>query len=122
MNEQQGCTLLARVFSEHGYNLQLNVSFDEDGVSFNIDGWDPVARVGFEYMTREIHANTGISDFADLDDKERDLLENKIREGSLFIFVIDEKYLDTEEELQWAATQFLERVAAIRAERDTGRA
>ena len=53
LTEMQGCDLLARLFSKRGYTIERNVMFREYGVEFHIDGWDPRARVGFEFLTSE---------------------------------------------------------------------
>ncbi len=53
LSEFEGCSLLARLFSDRGYTIERNVMFREYGVEFHIDGWDKEARVGFEFLTSE---------------------------------------------------------------------
>lgn len=53
LSETEGCNLLARLFTKRGYAIKRNLQFREYGVEFHIDGWDPQARVGFEFLTSE---------------------------------------------------------------------
>src|SRR5690606_8488194 len=53
IREDEGCTILHRVFEGRGYRIDRDVRLALGPVSFTADGWDPRARVGFEYMTRE---------------------------------------------------------------------
>ena len=65
VSEAEGCKLLARLFRARGYAIKRNVSFNEYGVSFDIDGWDAAARVGFEFMSseQEDHVDLSLAEF-----------------------------------------------------------
>jgi len=84
LNETEGCDLLARLFTKRGYAIKRNVQFREYGVEFHIDGWDPKARVGFEFLTSED------DDHDDLTLEEYKTLTAAQRRGELALFIIDE--------------------------------
>jgi hypothetical protein len=108
LTESQGCQVLQRVFAERGYHVQADVPFREGGVSFDADGWDPVARVGFEYLTSEA------GDREDLDAAEMAELDARMGRGELFFFIMDGGLVSTAEDLAWAAHHFLDEVARRR--------
>lgn len=110
LDEAGGCEVLARVFAQRGFSIQRNVTFAEQGVEFVADGWDPKARVGFEYLT---HA---AGDHLDLTDDEMAKLVARMEAGELFFFVIDETDIESADELAWAANRFLDEVARRRGE------
>lgn len=105
LSETEGCNLLARLFKSRGYSIARNVPFRESGVSFHIDGWDPKARVGFEFLTSEDE------DHDDLTLGEFKTLMMAQQRGELSVFVIDEFEPLTAAELLAAANTFLDEVA-----------
>jgi len=109
LDEDEGCAVLLRVFVERGYRPVRDVRFAEGDVTFDIDGWDAEARVGFEYMTR--HAG----DHDDLTQEELGVLEARMRRGELFVFIVDETDIADAGELEWAAHRFLDEVQRRRA-------
>ena len=110
LDEAAGCDVLARVFAARGFSIQRDVTFSEGDVEFVADGWDPDARVGFEYMTHEA------GDRRDLTDDELARLGARMEAGELFFFVIDEMEIATADDLEWAANHFLDEVARRRGE------
>lgn len=102
--EVLGCQLLERAFVSRGYRIVRDFRFDEDGITCSLDGWDPDARVGFEYLTR--HGG----DHEDLDKDELGRLSARIERGELYLFVIDEIHLEPGPELERAAGLFLDEV------------
>ncbi len=109
LNEAQGCAILADVFQARGYAIARDVDFDEGGISFNIDGWDAAARVGFEFRTSEA------GDKDDLTVDEWALLATAIERGDLYIFVIDDLTVVDESDLRLYADRFLAEVGVRRA-------
>jgi len=105
LSETEGCDLLARLFTKRGYALKRNVQFREYGVEFHIDGWDPKARVGFEFLTSEDE------DHDDLTLEEYKTLTAAQRRGELALFVIDEVEPVSAEALVAEAHEFLDEVA-----------
>jgi len=105
LSEIEGCDLLARLFRARGYTLQRNVHFREYGVEFHIDGWDPKARVGFEFLTSED------DDHDDLTLEEYKTLTAAQRRGDLALFIIDEVEPVSAEALVAEAHEFLDEVA-----------
>jgi hypothetical protein len=76
--------MLKAKFEAAGFHITENVSFDEGGVCFEIDGFDAGARVGYEYVTAEA------GDGWDVDDSVKAALEARRKKGELFILVVDE--------------------------------
>lgn len=105
LSETQGCDLLTRLFTKRGYAIKRNVQFREYGVEFHIDGWDPRARVGFEFLTSEDE------DHDDLTLEEYKALTAAQRRGELALFVIDEVEPLSAQALAAEAHEFLDEVA-----------
>ena len=105
LSETQGCDLLSRLFTKRGYAIKRNVQFREYGVEFHIDGWDPQARVGFEFLTSEDE------DHDDLTLDEYKELSAAQRRGELAVFIIDEVEPFSAEDLAAEAHEFLDEVA-----------
>lgn len=108
LTESQGCAVLRESFLAAGYNIADNVPFAEGGVSFNVDGYDPVARVGFEFITTEA------GDRSELSQEMIAQVEQRIAKGELFILLVDEYDVETADELRLHAERFLDMVAARR--------
>lgn len=105
ISELEGCDLLARLFRARGYTLVRNHPFREYGVEFHVDGWDPQARVGFEFLTSED------DDHVDLTIEEYQTLAAAQRRGELALLVIDEVEPLSLAELAAEAHEFLDAVA-----------
>lgn len=105
LTETEGCNLLARLFTKRGYAIKRNLQFREYGVEFHIDGWDPKARVGFEFLTSED------DDHDDLTLDEYKALTAAQRRGELALFIIDEVEPLSAEALSAEAHEFLDEVA-----------
>ena len=108
LTEAQACTILKRIFESRGFSIQENILFAEEEVSFTADGWDPAARVGYEFLSHEA------GDHEDLSPEEIRTLGTWIESGRVYFFIIDEKQVADEAELAWAANAFLDEVARRR--------
>jgi hypothetical protein len=111
LSEAEGCDLLARVFRARGYAIKRDVTFNELGVRFRIDGWDARARVGFEFLSSEAH------DHDELTLGEFKRLMAAQQRGELAIFVVDESEQLSQGDLAASATEFLDEFAATRGPR-----
>jgi hypothetical protein len=111
LSEAAGCALLTKLFRARGYSIRRNVAFREKGISFDIDGWDAKARVGFEFLSSEK------DDHDDLSLQEFELLKDAEQRGEFFIFVVDEVEPLSAAALRDAAESFLDDVAAARKPR-----
>jgi len=111
LSETEACDLLAKVFRGRGYDIQRNIPFSEYGASFHIDGWDPKARVGYEFLSSEDE------DHDDLSLKEYQALMVAQMRGELALFVIDEVEPLSAKDLRETAEEFLDEVASARAAR-----
>lgn len=105
LSEKDGVTLLTRAFKAAGYRIENNVVFDEDGVVFDVDGWDAAARVGFEYRTSEA------DDKHDLTDDELSRLGARIERGELTLLIVDDVRVPDEATMLEFAQQFLKLIA-----------
>ncbi len=111
VSEIRACDLLARLFKARGYAVKRNVMFREYGVEFHADGWDPRARVGFEFLSSED------DDHDDLSLVEYKALMAAQQRGELALFIIDEVEPLSAAELARAAEEFLDEVADAAAMR-----
>lgn len=109
LREEDGCRILKGVFERRGFAIVEGFPFREGDVAFTVDGWDPSARVGYEFMT------TADQDHEDLQPDELLRLHEWVKAGKLFLFIIDETDIQGEEELAAAAEAFLDEVEARRA-------
>ena len=105
LSETQGCDLLARLFRSRGYSIVRNIPFREYGVEFHIDGWDAVARVGFEFLSSEDE------DHDDLSLAEYKALMMAQQRGELSLFIIDEVEPLSAADLAATVNDFLDEVA-----------
>jgi hypothetical protein len=105
VSETKACDLLARLFKARGYAVTRNVMFREYGVEFHADGWDPRARVGFEFLSSED------DDHDDLSLTEYKALMAAQQRGELALFIIDEVEPLSAADLARAAEEFLDEVA-----------
>jgi hypothetical protein len=110
MTEQSACALLKARFEKAGYAIEENVAFDEDGVAFEVDGFDADKRVGYEYITDEA------GDTWDVDNEVIAKLAARRDAGELFILVVGESEAPDAAALGRAADLFLGQLAEI--ERD----
>lgn len=109
LSEARGCEVLKSLFEARGFRIAEDFPFREGRVAFNVDGWDPGARVGYEYMT---HA---ARDHADLEPDELLQISEWNQAGHLYLFIVDETEVDSEDELSAAANAFLDEVEQRRA-------
>ena len=115
LSETKACDLLARLFRARGFTIVRNIPFQEYGVSFHIDGWDPKARVGFEFLTSEDE------DHDDLSLREYQTLMAAQQRGELSLFILDEVGPLSAVDLTAMADDFLDEVEEAAAARKAGR-
>lgn len=84
MTERDACALLKARFEQAGYAIAENITLDEQGVNFEVDGYDADKRVGYEYVTEEA------GDSWDVDGDVIDALNAARRAGELFVLVVNE--------------------------------
>lgn len=101
MEERVACALLKQRFEAAGFTIEDNRPFDEDGVRFEIDGFDPRHRVGYEYATDEA------GDSWDVDDAVIAALGERHRRGEVHVLVLREADAPDAETLGRAADTFL---------------
>ena len=101
MDERSACALLKQRFQAAGFTIEDNRTFDEDGIRFEIDGFDPDRRVGYEYLTEEA------GDSWDVDEAVIAALEERRKRGDLHILIIDETHAPDPASLATAADTFL---------------
>lgn len=102
MDEREGSEALALCFAEAGLKIERDYRFREGGVDVSLDGFDPVARIGFEFITTEA------GDRAEFTAAVIEELETRMRAEELFVFLIDEAHVPGAETLLGAARAFLD--------------
>lgn len=107
IDERTGCALLKERFTQAGYDIQDNYAFAEGDVVFQMDGFDPARRVGFEYITTEA------GDRQELHPGLLSALEQRLSQGHLHVLLIDEDEVDGAEALRQAADRFLAHVRGL---------
>ncbi len=101
MTERDACALLKQRFEAAGFHIAENIPFEEDGVRFEIDGFDADRRVGYEYLTNEA------GDSWDVDGAVIAALDARRKVGELHVLVVDEADAPDAELLGAAADTFL---------------
>lgn len=109
MTEAEGAALLKGLFEAAGYQIAERFTFDEEGVFAELDGWDAVARVGYEYITSEA------GDRLEFTPRALAALERRMKKNELFVLLIDEHDVEGGAALTLAAEAFLREVAARKA-------
>lgn len=102
MEERAACAQLKKRFEAAGFRIKENQAFDEDGVRFDIDGFDAERRVGYEYVTQEA------GDGWDVDDDVIAELAERHKRGVLHVLVVDEADAPDAAALDAAIDAFLE--------------
>lgn len=105
MNEREGTALLKARFEAAGYRIREGFRYQSGGVSFSMDGFDPDARVGFEYVT------TAAGDRAEITPEVVAHLERRMRAGEIAVLLLDEREAPSKDLLEFAAARFLAAVA-----------
>lgn len=101
VEERAACALLKQRFEAAGFTIEENRAFEEDGIRFEIDGFDARHRVGYEYVTSEA------GDSWDVDDGVIAALADRRRRGDLHVLVVAETEVPDAEMLGSAVDRFL---------------
>jgi len=107
--------VLKRSFEARGLAIAENQPFDEDGVAFEIDGFDPARRVGYEYVTEEA------GDSWDVDERVIAALEDRRQKGELFVLILHETDARDEAAIEARATAFLDEVLKPKAKKSAAK-
>lgn len=108
LDETTGTALLKERFERAGYKIWSNYPWQSDGVSAQLDGYDPEGKVGYEFIT------TAAGDRAEVTPELLQSLERCAEEGRAFVLLIDEVDAPDEAALAEAADRFLAEVAKRR--------
>jgi hypothetical protein len=101
IGEARGRAILARRFQAAGLELVADHPITLAGTVILLDGFDPVRRIGFEYVTTEA------GDREELTPEVQGELEARAARGELCVLLLDENQLMTEAMLERAADRFL---------------
>jgi hypothetical protein len=107
IDERTGTSLLFARFEAAGLSLESAYQMTLAGRTVRLDGFDPHKRVGFEYIT------TAAGDREEMTAEVVGELEAKMRRGDLYVLLVDEREVASEEALTRAADHFL-RVVSVR--------
>ena len=84
LSESEGVRLLREEFVRAGLSIEEGAPFEVDGVVLSLDGYDPVHRVGFEFVTAEAGDRKAFT--ADV----LEGLEQKMERGEAWVLLVDE--------------------------------
>lgn len=102
VEERAACAQLKQRFEAAGFHIKENQLFDEDGVRFEIDGFDADRRVGYEYVTEEA------GDGWDVDEDVIAVLAERRKRGELHVLIVDEADAPDTASLDEAIDEFLD--------------
>ena len=108
MEERKACDHLKRRFEQAGFRIADNVELDDDGVRFEVDGFDAERKVGYEYVTAEA------GDGWDVDADVIATLAERHQTGSLHILVLDEDAAPDAAAIDRAVDKFLAEVKSAK--------
>ena len=101
LSESEGARLLREVFVEAGFPVQEGYPFEVAGRTVSLDGYDPVSRVGFEFVTAQA------GDRGSFGEEVVAALERTMAAGEAFILLVDEWDVTDASDLTIAAGRFL---------------
>jgi len=93
LDETTGRLILKAAFEAQGYQITENYILHGPQSTVELDGYDPVARVGYEYSTR--------ADGLDLE-----LVDGLMAQNDCRLFVIDEDLADDAQDILSAVFEF----------------
>lgn len=105
IDEESGRRILRRAFSDAGYQIEEDYPLQIAGTVILIDGYDSVRRVGYEYVTTEA------GDRRNIDERVLTELNRMNRQRLLHILLLDERFIESEEELAYACDAYLEELS-----------
>jgi hypothetical protein len=109
MTEEAGCALLKSRFEKAGYTIAERYKLAIGGTEIELDGFDPVGRIGYEYITTEA------GDRSEITPAVMAALEAAMLRDELYVLLIDEIDAPDERLLTLAADRFLAAAGARRA-------
>lgn len=101
IDERTGCAVLREAFEAAGVAVREHCPLDVAGATIHLDGFDPLRRVGYEYIT------TQAGDRAEITPEIVAELEASMRRGDLFVLLVDEREVASAAVLARAAEHFL---------------
>jgi len=101
IDEMTGRAVLKEAFESMGLHIREEFPLSVAEFSILIDGYDPVSRVGYEYIT------TADGDREELNPLVVAELDRLNAEGLVRLFLIDERFIAGRDSLREAALAFL---------------
>lgn len=99
LDEATGRMILKEAFEAQGFQITENYVLHCDQSVVELDGYDPVSRVGYEYCTSE-------------DGLDFRLLDGLMEQNQCRLFVIDEELADDAQAILSAAFEFFRELEA----------
>jgi len=106
LSEQEGRAILKQHFTSVGYHIVEDYHFVEDDVDVTLDGFDPKARVGYEFLTVEG------GDDQDFTGREIGRLMSRTNRREVQILLIDGAGRPDRDMLDYLARNFLREVSS----------
>ncbi|MCX7024345.1 MAG: hypothetical protein NT080_06975 [Spirochaetes bacterium] len=107
MTENEGRAILHGRFEAAGLRILDDQPLTMGDVKVLLDGFDPSARVGYEFITAEA------GDYGEFTPSVIDELEARILRGELFVLLVDEREIPDVPSLGAAADEFLGRLRSM---------
>lgn len=99
LDEATGRLILREAFEAQGFKITENYRLQVAQSRVELDGYDPAARVGYEYSTRE-------------DGLDFKLLDGLMAQNQCRLFVIDEELADDAQDILSAVFEFFRELEA----------
>lgn len=97
LSESAGRVVLKEAFEAQGYHITENYPLSLEGVQVELDGYDPRARVGYEYLTEEDGIEPGPLDYL-------------MRQNHCQLFLIDESQVPDAQAMLAAVFEFFRQI------------
>lgn len=107
LSEAEGRAVLRELFREAGFKIVEDYPFKEGEVEVSLDGYDPDARVGYEFLTR------ASGDYEDFSGHEIGEILRKNQRGEVHLLLIDGEGKPDRGMIEYLAKKFLQKVIEV---------
>ena len=102
LTDAEGRKVLRATFEARGFRIAEDVPLEVAGATIRLDGFDAQARVGYEYLTTED------GDREEITEAVLRELDDRICQGELILFLVDEAHIENAQAMRELAEHFLD--------------
>jgi hypothetical protein len=102
LREEEGRAVIKRCFEACGLEVVVDYPLHDVGLPVVLDGYDPMRRVGYEYITSEAGDRLELTPVVVAE------LERRVAAGAFAVLLVDERDVRDEAELEAATRRFLD--------------